>query len=62
MLKKHTYIGVTAEGSNSWIQEAKEAVKEFSTGPTADGLCSVATNTIAKMLRSNAGRRQTTQG
>lgn len=62
MLNKYTYIGVTAEEDDMvWIQEVRESVKEFSVGPIADGLCSVATNTIIKMLSSSAGRRQTTQ-
>ena len=61
VLNKYTYIGVTAEESDGWIQKVGEAVKEFSTGPVADGLSSVATNTITKMLGSSAGKRETTQ-
>jgi len=61
VLNKHTFIGVTTEEKDGWIQDAKEAVKEFSAGPVADGLSSVATSTITKMLRSNAGKRQVTQ-
>lgn len=44
-----------------WTNEVQETVKEFSTGPIADGLSSVATNTINKMLNSTAGRRQIQQ-
>jgi len=62
VLNKYTYVGVTAEEEDLiWTQEVREAVQEFSVGPIADGLCSVATNTIIKMLSSGAGRRQTTQ-
>ena len=61
VLNKYTYVGVTAEENDGWIQEVKEAVKEYSTGPVADGLSSVTTNTIVKMLGSSAGKRQTTQ-
>ena len=61
VLNKYTYIGVTVEESDAWIREVSDAVKEFSYGPIADGLSSVATNTIIKMLGSSAGRRQTTQ-
>jgi hypothetical protein len=61
VLNKYTYIGVAVEESDVWIQEVREAVKEFSIGPIADGLCSVATNTIIKMLGSSVGKRQTTQ-
>ena len=52
-------IGVVAEEDDLvWIQEAKEAVKEFSIGPIADGLSSVATNTVIKMLCLSSGRRR----
>jgi len=61
VLNKYTYIGVAVEESDVWIQEVREAVKEFAVGPIADGLSSVATNIIIKMLGSSAGRRQTTQ-
>ena len=62
VLSKYTYIGITAEEEDLvWTQEVREAVKEFSIGPIADGLGSVATNTITKMLGSGAGRRHTTQ-
>ena len=61
VLNKYTYIGVAVEESDIWIQEVNEAVKEFSYGPIADGLSSVATNTIIKMFGSSSGRRQTTQ-
>lgn len=61
MLNKHTYIGATVENNDCWIQEAKEAVNDFSTGPVADGLYSIAINTIVKMLGSGAGKRQTKQ-
>jgi hypothetical protein len=47
VLNKYTYIGLTAEEHEQvWTQEAKEAVKEFSAGPIADGLCSMATKII----------------
>lgn len=61
VLSKYTYVGVTVEEDELWIQEVREAVKEFSVGPIADGLSSLATNTIIKMLGSSAGRCQTTQ-
>jgi len=61
VLNKYTYIGVAVEETDVWIEEVKEAVKEFSYGPVADGLCSVATNTIIKMLGQSSGRRQTVQ-
>lgn len=61
MLNKYTYIGVAVEESDVWRHEVGEAVKEFSYGPIADGLCSVATNTIVKMFGSSVGKRQTTQ-
>lgn len=61
VLNKYTYIGVAVEEKDDWIHEVREAVKEFSTGPIADGLCSVATNTIIKMLGASAGKRQTTE-
>ena len=62
VLSKYTYIGVAVEESDVWIQESvEEAVKEFASGPIADGLCSVASNTIIKMFGQSAGRRQTTQ-
>ena len=61
VLNKYTYIGVAVEESDIWMREVKEAVNEFSSGPIADGLCSVATNTIIKMFGASAGRRQTTQ-
>ena len=62
VLNKYTYIGVAAEEDNAvWMQEVKEAVKEFAIGPIADGFSSVATNTIVKMLGSSSGRRHTTQ-
>lgn len=61
VLNKYTYIGVAVEESDLWIQEVDVAVKEFSMGPVADGLCAVATTTIVKMLSSSYGRRQTTQ-
>ena len=59
MLNKYTYIGAVAEEDDPvWIRGVREAVKEFSVGPIADGLFSVATNTIIKMMYSSAGRRQ----
>jgi len=61
VLNKYTYIGVAVEERDDWVHEVKEAVGEFSTGPIADGLCSVATNTIIKMLGASAGKRQTTE-
>ena len=62
VLNKYTYVGVAAEEDDAvWMQEVKEAVKEFAVGPIADGLSSVATNTIIKMLGSSSGRRQTTE-
>ena len=62
VLNKYTYIGVTAEDSHDrWMQEVRDGVKEFSVGPVADGLSSVAIRTIVKMLGSSAGRRQTTE-
>ena len=63
VLNKYSYVGVTAEEDDMvWMQEVREACKEFSAGPVADGISSVATNTIIKMLRSgSSGRRQTTQ-
>lgn len=62
VLNKYTYIGVAAGGDNLiWMDEVREAFKEFSIGPFVDGLSSVATNAILKMIHSSAGRYRTQQ-
>jgi hypothetical protein len=61
-LKRYTYIGVAAGEDNLvWMDEVREVVKEFSLGPFAERLSSVATNTILKLISSGAGRCQTKQ-
>jgi len=44
-----------------WVDGVEEAVNEFSRGPVATGLSSVATKAITMMLNSAAGRRRTQQ-
>ena len=62
MLNRYTYVGVTeGTGPALWADKVQEAVNEFAVGPTADALSALATKTIAKMLSSTAGTRQTTQ-
>jgi hypothetical protein len=59
---KYTYIGVAAGEDNLiWTGEVRETFKEVSIGPLADGLSSVAINTILKMVHSGTGRGQTQQ-
>ena len=62
MLNKYTYIGVEQSTKPViWKNEVQEAVEEFTIGPVAEGLSSVATRVITKMLSSAAGRRQVEQ-
>lgn len=62
ILNKYTYVGVAAEEGNLiWMDEVREAVKKISIGPFADGLSSVATNAILRMIRSSTGGCQTQQ-
>ena len=62
VLNKYTYIGVAVAEGGLWIQGVKDAVREFSSGPFAEGLTLVGTNTITRMLGSCYGRIQTREG
>ncbi|KAF9653446.1 hypothetical protein BDM02DRAFT_3265650 [Thelephora ganbajun] len=62
VLNKHTYIGISAHADPIfWSEGVKGAVDEFSTGPAAEGLVLLATNTIKKMIGLSTGRRQIEQ-
>lgn len=59
VVHKYSYIGVsTEEQPLCWAQEVSNAVEDFASGPIADGLSSIATSAITKMLGSSSGRRQ----
>ena len=62
MLNKHTYVGIVEGGASALDpKKVQEAVDEFAAGPTADALSTLAFSTVAKMLSSTPGRRQTTK-
>jgi len=63
VLNKFTYIGARVEEDDVlWVQQVNTAVNEFAVGPVAEGLSLLATNTIIRLLNSNAGQRQTVEG
>ncbi|KAI9766339.1 MAG: hypothetical protein M1840_006603 [Geoglossum simile] len=61
ILSHFEYIQCTTSKSNNIGPAIKDAVKDFSNGPVADGIANLASSVIGKLLGETAGSRQLQQ-
>ncbi|CAE6463196.1 unnamed protein product [Rhizoctonia solani] len=58
ILSSFEYIQCTTSSANTIGPGIKDAVKDFSTGPVADGIANLASSVIGKLLGESSGSRQ----
>ncbi|CCO28715.1 hypothetical protein RSOLAG1IB_06141 [Rhizoctonia solani AG-1 IB] len=58
ILSSFEYIQCTSSSANTIGPGIKDAVKDFSTGPVADGIANLASSVIGKLLGESSGSRQ----